>query len=125
MKPIAAAGVAGFILLVTAGSLQALPYIYVSNLGDGTVSVIDTSSLSTIATPSVGGEPWGIALQRGGPTAYVADFVGARVVGIDTTTNLVASAIPVGEHPIGVAAHPDGSRIYVANFGGCSRLALG
>jgi YVTN family beta-propeller protein len=86
---------------------------YVTNQGDGTVSVIDTSSLSvadTIAINDVGG-PSGIAVTPDGHRAYVTTF-GNNVWVIDTAKNAVTTSIPIGGAS-DVAISPDGKSVYV------------
>jgi len=86
---------------------------YVTNFGSDTVSVVDTSSGTVIATVPVGDQPQGIVITPDGTRAYVANC-GGDVFVIATSTNAVTAKIVVGGCPTGVAITPDGTRAYVA-----------
>ncbi|MGB7588847.1 MAG: PKD domain-containing protein [Solirubrobacterales bacterium] len=91
---------------------------YVTNSGDGTVSVFDAATNAPLTTIPVGGEPVSLAITPDGTRAYVADAAKGTVTVISTATNAVLGApIPVGLKPDGVAITPDGGRVYVANAG--------
>lgn len=91
--------------------------VYVTNLEDNTVSVIDTETNDVIDTIDVGSRPNSIALTPNG-RAYVANFGANTVSVIDTGSNERLFDIVVGESPVALAVSPDGSRVYVANIGG-------
>jgi len=93
------------------------PQAYITNLGDNTVSVIDTASNTVTATVSVGSFPNGVAVTPDGAHVYVAHVFGDTVSVIDTATNIVTATVTVGLHPFGVAVTPDGAHVYVANQG--------
>src|ERR1017187_594599 len=90
---------------------------YVANFGSNSVSVIDTSSNTVVATVGVGSQPNGVAITPDGTRAYVANG-GGDVWVIDTSSNTVVATVGVGSQPNGVAITPDGTRAYVANGGG-------
>jgi YVTN family beta-propeller protein len=92
-------------------------YAYVTNSGDGTVSVIETANNAVIGSIPVGGEPVDVAISPNGARAYVAGKSSDSVAVIDTATNAVLTTVPVGKEPLGIAAGPEGNRVYVANFG--------
>src|SRR5438477_92473 len=92
------------------------PQAYITNLNDGTVSVIDTASNTVMATVPVGNFPNGVAVTPDGAHVYVANVGGSTVSVIATATNTVTATVPVGLNPEGVAVTPDGTRVYVANF---------
>ena len=94
---------------------KATTFGYVTNVGDNTVSVIDTASNAVVATISVGGFPDGVATTPDGTHAYVTNAFDSNVSVIDTATNKVVATIPVGSSPNGVAITPDGTRAYVTN----------
>jgi YVTN family beta-propeller protein len=78
--------------------------IYVTNNGNGTVSVLDTSSNVFITNIRVGFGPKGVAMNSSGSTAYVANSGSNNVSVIDTSTNsVIGSPIPVGSSPSGIA----------------------
>lgn len=120
----APAGSRGFatvsaLLLVFATSLaQAMPYAYVANTNDNTVSVIDTATDATVGSPiPVGQAPQGVGVSPNGGRVYVADWVTDNVSVIDTATNTVVATIAVGSFPTGVAVNPDGGEVYITNYG--------
>src|SRR5947207_164168 len=94
------------------------PQAYITNLNDGTVSVIDTASKTVMATVPVGNFPNGVALTPDGAHVYVANVVDGTVSVIETAGNTVTATVPVGLFPFGVAVTPDGAHVYVANQGG-------
>ena len=95
--------------------------VYVSNAGNSTVSVIDTTTAtpSLIATVSTGGlTPTGLAVSPDGTRVYVANYLSGNVRVINTATNqALGSLIAVGALPFGVAISPDGTNVYVSNSG--------
>ena len=90
--------------------------MYVTNLFDGTVSVIETATNTVIDTITVGGIP----IKRTGAydteneIIYVTNQDGTVSV-IDTATNTVIDTITVGTGPSGIAYDDDNQRMYVAN----------
>jgi YVTN family beta-propeller protein len=112
-------GVLGIMLLaffMPASIAGAAPYVYITNQGDDTVSVIDTANNTIAATIPVGSGPLGVAVSPDGTKLYVANaYENATVSVIDTATNTVTSTVSVGgTWPYGVAVSPDGTRVYVA-----------
>jgi YVTN family beta-propeller protein len=102
------------------GSAQAAPFAYVANYSDGTVSVIDTATVASTATITVGNSPLGVAINRAGTFAYVANWGSDSVSVINTATNAVAATVTVGKQPQLLAVSPDGKAVYVANLQGAS-----
>ncbi len=90
-------------------------FVYVSNYGGNTVSVIDTATNKVVgAAIRVGSTPGGMAVT--GNRLFVANTGDDTVSVIDTSTNkVVGTAIRVGDGPTGVMVSPDGSIAYVAN----------
>ena len=86
---------------------------YVTNLS-GTVSVIDTTTNTVVATIPVGAFPSGVAVTPDGTRVYVANIFNSISV-IDAVTNTVVATIPSGQFPTGIAITPDGTRAYVVN----------
>ena len=94
---------------------------YITNSGDNTVSVINTSTNKVIATIPVDKGPNALTVTPDGGNVYVANGGSASVSVIDPETNGVIDTISVGSGPGGgVAAAPDGSKVYVLN--GCFDL---
>ncbi len=98
-------------------------YAYTANFGSDSVSVIDTSNNTVVATVGVGSQPYGIAVTPDGTRAYVANC-GGDVWVINTSSNTVAAKVVVGGCPYGVAITPDGTRAYVTRDNGSSVWAI-
>ena len=97
--------------------------VYVSNNGDNTVSEIDTSTNTVVATIRVGSGPEGVAVTPDGTRLYVANDGGAVWV-IDTSNNSTVAKVTVGGDPYGVAITPDGTRVYVTEDNGAAVSAI-
>src|SRR6266446_2353259 len=101
-------------------------FAYVTNTGavcdlcpinqPSSVSVIDTTTYSVVATIPVGQYPAGVAITPNGAFAYVANFNSNSVSVIDTATNTVTATVPVGINPLSVAITPNGAFAYVTNY---------
>lgn len=99
---------------------------------DGLLVIIDAEAAwqgagadAIVASPVIGGEPGGIAVDPSGRFVYVTNAVfspGNVVFVVDLALALgdpqeaVVAAIDVGNMPLGIAATADGRRAYVANF---------
>ncbi|MBI1815238.1 MAG: YncE family protein [Deltaproteobacteria bacterium] len=110
-----------FALVISAQSAHATVMAYVSNSGDNTISVIDTSTNTVTATIPVGSSPGALAVSPDGAQVYVANrgdgvSPGSLTV-VSTASNSVIATVPVGINPAGVTALSDGSRVYVNNRG--------
>jgi YVTN family beta-propeller protein len=88
--------------------------IYVANWLDGTVTVIDGTTLST-TTVRVGSTPWSLAVNAVTNKIYVANSGSNTVTVIDGTNNSVIKTVSVGGYPESVAVNPATNKIYVAN----------
>ena len=62
---------------------------YVTNLADGTVSVINTSSNTVTKTITVGAAPAGVTVAPGGQTVYVTNALDGTVSVINAATDTV------------------------------------
>src|ERR1700674_1209504 len=101
-------------------------FAYVTNTGaicdlcpinqPSSVSVIDTTTYSVVATIPVGQYPAGVAITPNGAFAYVANFNSNSVSVIDTTTNTATATVTVGAGPWGIAITPNGAFAYVTNY---------
>lgn len=97
---------------------------YVTNFGDGTVSVLHLSNLAALTDPAsdlptidVGGEPVGVAFRPDGQYAYVVNAGQNRVSVINTDSQTVETHIRVGSEPQEIAINAAGTRAYVTNSG--------
>jgi YVTN family beta-propeller protein len=91
--------------------------LYSANFVGSTVSVIDTTNdtvVATISSPQAR-TPLSATLSPDGKTLYTANFNSSNVSVIDTTTNAVTSLVAVGSGPAATVVSPDGSRLYVGN----------
>jgi YVTN family beta-propeller protein len=59
-------------------------HVYVTNVGSGTVSVLDTATNAISATLPVGASPTDVAISPDGHSAYVADRDSGTVAVIHT-----------------------------------------
>jgi len=96
---------------------------YVSNPGDGTVSVIDTRTRQLVDTVAVGGEAGGVAVDPEVGVVYVngcdASCANAVVVVIDSGTNKVINTIIGslrGWVTRGIAVDPTSGDVYVTTW---------
>ena len=95
--------------------MSAGPYLYVPNETDNTVSVIDTSTDTVVATIPIGGTTADTAaISPNGMFVYVASESGIVSV-IATASNSVVATIPVGSGSALVAFSPNGSLAYVSH----------
>jgi YVTN family beta-propeller protein len=74
--------------------------------GGDRVTVVDTGSLTSIATIRVGRTNFGVDL-RGTERSYVTNFDDATVSVIDTADNSVVATVPVGRGAAEIAIGPD------------------
>jgi YVTN family beta-propeller protein len=81
----------------------------------GSVSVIDTVTLTVLDTVPVGTGPFGLVTSRNGARLFVTDEEANTLVVMNTSNNLIMRTIPVGTAPRGVAVDRAG-RVVVANF---------
>ena len=89
-------------------ALSTVPYAYVTNAGNDTVSVIDTGTNHVILTVAVGGSPLSVAVHPRGAAAYVAN--------LDRTVSVLDTGvtIPVDFFPSAIVVHPSGTKVYIA-----------
>jgi YVTN family beta-propeller protein len=88
--------------------------IYVSNLTDNSVSVIDGSSNTVVDTISVGAVPEQIAVNSRTNMIYVANSSGDTINAIDGSTDIVVATIP-SAGTVFLAVNPVTNRIYAGN----------
>ena len=92
-------------------------YAYVSNGGDGTVTVLDLTSLRQERVVTVGKNPTGLAVNPTRNEVYAVNSGSNSVTVIDTVKNEVAATIPVRRQPYFLSLDTAGERGYVANAG--------
>lgn len=99
-------------------------YVYTANQGDGTVSVLDTSSNSVVATIPIFGEPGGgandpfdVAINPSNGLVYVSTRIGRNVSIIDPATNTVIGVIDLSPNLLeGISIDCSGKFLYVEYF---------
>jgi YVTN family beta-propeller protein len=92
----------------------------VSDLTDGTLSILSPPAKSVLATVPLGpawAQPAGVAFSPDGGSAYITDSHIGAVSVISTATDTVIATIAVGKDPQTVAFAPSGGAAYVANQG--------
>jgi YVTN family beta-propeller protein len=91
--------------------------VYVTNVVDNTVSVIDEATGTITATIAVDSGPDALAADPGTGTVYVANdtILDGTVSVIDTATDTITATIGVGSGPDALAVDPVTHTIYVAN----------
>ncbi|MEK2475788.1 IPT/TIG domain-containing protein [Streptomyces noursei] len=96
--------------------VSSMSLVYVANLRGNSVSAIDPTTDTVVATIPVGRFPEGVAVSPDGAHAYVTNDADSTVSVIDTAANTVTALIPVGRFPNPVAFSPDGAHAYVGRF---------
>jgi YVTN family beta-propeller protein len=89
-------------------------WAYVTNGGDNTLSVVDTTLLKVVDTIPTGAFPHGIRLSPDGKQAYVANLKGGTVSVIDTESRKEVNQIPVGKGPAQVGFTSDSQLAFVS-----------
>jgi YVTN family beta-propeller protein len=109
--------VAGGSFTGTMTPITTVPDVYITNLRSNTVSVINPSTNTVVATVPVGRDPAETVLTPNGTTAYVLNTGAGTVSVVNTSTNSVKATLRVGLLPGHAAVTPDGSSLYVTNTG--------
>ena len=91
--------------------------VYVTNSGDGTVSVIGEPSDAVTTKIRVGDYPSGIGVDSLSHRVYASNADDNTVSVIDGVTRVRTATVRVGEYPSGVAVDAGTHTIYVANSG--------
>lgn len=86
--------------------------VYVTNSGDGTVSVYRARTLRPAGRITLGGMPHGMRAAAGGSVIVVANTAAGAVDLIDPATDTSSGAITVGASPAQVAVSADGRYAY-------------
>lgn len=86
--------------------------VYVTNAGDGTVSVYQRPGLTTVGRITLNGMPHGLRPAAGGSTIVVANTKDGDIDLIDPATDRYVGAVPVGAKPVQVAVSADGRYAY-------------
>lgn len=92
--------------------------VWVANIHDGTVSVVDPLRGAVVKTIKVGATPISVAGASNMGSAYVTTHTAGKVVVVDRERLEVTGSIDVGGMPYWATASPDGSRVFVTLTGG-------
>ncbi|HEV2486305.1 MAG TPA: beta-propeller fold lactonase family protein [Terracidiphilus sp.] len=96
-------------------------YMYVTNGGSGTVTVLDVVNVRLDRELPVGQNPVAVAASPTRNEVYVVNSGAAGGVGsisvINTENNTVAATIPLHRQPVSIDLDPEGKLAYVANSG--------
>jgi YVTN family beta-propeller protein len=87
---------------------------YTSNVGPGTVSVLDMQARKTLAVIPISGQIQRIAVSPDGNTAFTSDQTKPQLAVIDTASKKVKTWIPLPGLGYGAAPTPDGRSLVVA-----------
>ena len=85
------------------------------------LSIVEGSGVSSVATVTVGGNPFGAAITPDGKYAYIANNL-ENVSVIDTATNKVVATVAT-EKGLSIVITPDGKYAYVTNWEGVSVIS--
>lgn len=94
--------------------------VWVTFRGEGVVRKIDPDTCAVLATVSVDGGPWRMAML--GSQLLVARFHDDQLAWIDTATATVVHNTPVGDRPNDVCVDPTWPLVYTSDYGGTVTL---
>jgi len=83
----------------------------------GLAAPVTARAQAVVATPEVGTNPSGIALNPVTNKVYVSNWDSNSVSVIDGATNAVVATPAVGTNPFAIAVNPATNMVYVANYG--------
>ncbi len=118
----------------SSGAIKTGPRLYVTNERSGTLTIIDATTRTAIATISLGKRPRGLRPSPDGRLLYIA-LSGSPIAGpgvdesklpppdkqadgigvVDLRAGKLAMVLPGGSDPEQVAVSADGARLFVAN----------
>ena len=90
----------------------------VNDASPGTVSVLDTSSNTIVATVTVGNNPTHDTITPNGMFVYVTNSTDNSVSVINTLSLQVIATVTFGTSPTALAMAPNGNTVYVGTSGG-------
>jgi YVTN family beta-propeller protein len=94
-------------------------FMYVSNRGEGSVSLVDLTSRTVAATWHIpgGGSPDMGGVSADGKVLWLAGRYNSDVYAIDTTNGHLLARIPVGHGPHGLCIYPQPGRYSLGHTG--------
>ena len=92
--------------------------MYVSNRGDGTVSVVDLTTRAIRTTFSIpGGSPDMGGVSTDGKLLWLSGRYNSEIYAVDVTTGQLVQRLPVGEGPHGLCVYPQPGRYSLGHTG--------
>src|SRR5262249_42632597 len=101
-------------VLISGGNAMMPPQVFVTNAGDGTVSVLDQAASSVQTTLQVGGRPVGVA-RTVDDRLWVADGDSGDVNVFDPESGTKQDSMQVGPKLTALASTPDGRFLVLAS----------
>ena len=99
-------------------------FVASANLESGTVSVIETSSLTVVQTISTGAGAHGVVFSPDGAKLYAVNARADTLSVIDTSSWQEMQRIPVDQGPEYVGVTPDGKQVFTTNLGAQGSVTL-
>ncbi len=106
--------IAALSLCLVSGLANAGPKAYVGNFKDNTVSVIDTSTSTVVATIPIAAGPHGMVITPDGRRLFASSDGSSTISVIDTLVDRVTGTVEVGKSPHGLALVPGKDLLLVA-----------
>jgi YVTN family beta-propeller protein len=91
--------------------------LYITNRGDGTISVLDFATRRLVEKWNVGGSPDMGGVSANGKVLWLSGRYDAEVYAIRTTDGRVLARIPVGNEPHGLCVWPQPGRYSLGHTG--------
>ena len=91
-------------------------FAYITNQGDNTVSVIDTTKNKVIQSIAVGKAPVGVAVSARLQRVYITNVDSQDISIINTQNNKVIETLKIKGSPVGVTLSADNKVLYVADW---------
>jgi DNA-binding beta-propeller fold protein YncE len=91
--------------------------LYVTNRGEGTITLINFATRRIVTKWHVGGSPDMGGLSADGKVLWLSGRYNADVMAISTSTGRVLARIPVGNEPHGLAVWPQPGRYSLGHTG--------
>jgi YVTN family beta-propeller protein len=91
-------------------------HAYITNQGEHTVSVIDTSKNQVTHTINVGKGPVGVAIASGLNRVYISNVESQDISVINTQNNTLINTIKINGSPVGLAISPDEKTLYTTDW---------
>jgi YVTN family beta-propeller protein len=92
--------------------------VFVANYGSNSVTVIDGTTDSVVATVSVGPNPQAIAVDSSNHKVYVASTREGAITVLDGTSNSVLGTVKTGKAPFAIAVNDKSHRVVALGLNG-------